>query len=292
MLINTNNIMDEQIKTQMLEKTGLNWKVISEGMKTDSGIIVPDRVALVREDTKKILGVHAKGYEIYQNDELLELLHRIGMSTGLELHTGGSFKGGDRVWFQLKSNDHRMPDGDTIKGYISGFNSFDGRASLAFGNSKTTVSCQNTFWMAYRQVDTRMRHSANMRPKIDEILKRIDILMNEEKEQFKQIERLSTVRMTAEVRDLITKRLFEISVEERLDSGNLSTNKANKIKKFNYDLGLELNQKSDSLWGLFSGVTRYTTHSMKNGDNSEGKMFGRTGTIEREIYQTLVDMTV
>jgi hypothetical protein len=54
--------MDEQIKTQMLERTGLNWKVVSEGMKTDSGIIIPDQIALVREDTKKILGTHAKSY--------------------------------------------------------------------------------------------------------------------------------------------------------------------------------------------------------------------------------------
>lgn len=281
--------MDEIVKTQMLEKTGLNWKVISEGMKTNSGIVIPDKIALVREDTQKILGVHANGYEIYQNDELLELLHKIGMSTGLAIHTGGCFKGGDRVWFQLKSNEHRMADGDTIKGFISGFNSFDGRASLAFGNAKTTVSCQNTYWMAYKQVETRMRHSANMRPKIEEILRKIDVLMNEEKEQFKQIDRLSTVRMTAEVKDLITKRLFEISVEERLDGGNISTNKANKIVRFNYDLGIETAQKGDNLWGLFSGVTRYTTHSMKNGDNSEGKMFGKTGTIEREIYKELVE---
>jgi phage/plasmid-like protein (TIGR03299 family) len=291
LLINTNIIMDEQIKTQMLERNGLNWKVVSEGMKTDSGIVVPDRIALVREDTKKILGVHADGYEIYQNDELLELLHKIGMSTGLSLHTGGCFKGGDRVWFQLKSNDHVL-NGDVIKGYISGFNSFDGRASLAFGNSKTTVSCQNTFWMAYRQVETRMRHSANMRPKIEEILRKIDILMAEEKSQFQEIERLHNTRMTAEVKDLITKRLFEIAIEERLDSDKISTNKGNKIKKFNYDLGVETAQKGDSLWGLFSGVTRYTTHSMKNGDNSEGKMFGKTGVIERDIYKTLVEMAI
>jgi hypothetical protein len=207
----------------------------------------------------------------------------------MSLHTGGCFKGGDRVWFQLKSADHNMA-GDVIKGYISGFNSFDGRASLAFGNSKTTVSCQNTYWMAYRQVDTRMRHSANMRPKLEEILRNIDLLIAEEKTQFAEIERLHNTRMTAEVKDLITKRLFEIAIEERLDGGNISTNKTNKIKKFNYDLGLELGQKGDNLWGLFSGVTRYTTHSMKNGDNSEGKMFGKTGTTERKIYKELVEM--
>lgn len=280
--------MNEEMK-QQLEAAGLNWKVVSEGLITTSGIEVPDRVALVREDTKKILGIHTGGYEIYQNDELLELLHRIGQSTGLVLHTGGSFKGGDKVWFQLKSGDLKLPN-DTIKGYISGFNSFDGRTSMAFGTAKTTVSCLNTFWAGYKQVDTKLRHSATMRPKIEEILRKIDILLVEEKEQFNEIQRMGNIRMTAEVKDLITKRLFEIAVEERLDGGNISTNKVNKLKKFNYDLGLELAQKGDNLWGLFSGVTRYTTHSMKTGDNSEGKMFGKTGNIERAIYKELVEM--
>jgi hypothetical protein len=31
---------------------------------------------------------------------------------------------------------------------------------------------------------------------------------------------------------------------------------------------------------------------MKNGDNSEGKMFGKTGVIERDIYKTLVEMAI
>jgi len=280
--------MNEESKTQMLVQSGLNWKVVSEGMKTDSGIAIPDRIALVRDDTKKILGIHANGYEIYQNDELLELLHRIGQSTGLELHSGGCFKGGDKVWFQLKSADLKLQN-DTIKGYISGFNSFDGRTSMAFGNAKMTVSCMNTFWAAYRQVDTRLRHSANMRPKIEEILRKIDVLLVEEQSGFAEIQRLGNIRMTPEVKELITKKLFEISVEERLDGGNLSTYKQNKLIRFNYDLGIETAQKGDNLWGLFSGVTRYTTHSMKNGDNSEGKMFGKIGNIEREIYKELVE---
>jgi len=96
--------------------------------------------------------------------------------------------------------------------------------------------------------------------------------------------------MTPEVRELITRKLFDISVEERLDSPELSTRKANQIWRFNYDLGIETQQKGDNLWGLFSGVTRYTTHSMKRGDNSESKMFGRTGNLERTLYKELVEM--
>jgi len=279
--------MDEIKKQEMLMGAGLNWTVRSEGLITTTGINVPKRIALVREDNNTVLGIHANGYETYQNHELLELLYRIGNQSGLTVHSGGSFKGGERVWFQLKSSDLVLPN-DRIKGYISGLNSFNGSTSLAFGHSKTTVSCQNTWWTAYNEVATRLRHSATMRPKLDEILFKIDILLKEEQEQFAEIQRMGNVRMTTEARELITRKLFEISVEEKLDT--LSTRKKNSIEKFNTNLDWELAQKGDNLWGLFSGVTRYTTHLMKTGDNSEAKMFGRTGTIERTIYKELIEM--
>jgi phage/plasmid-like protein (TIGR03299 family) len=280
--------MNEE-KVDMLVKAGLNWTVRSEELQTKSGIDVPNRIALVRDDTNRVLGIHANGYDAYQNHELLELLYRISGQTGLTVHSGGSFKGGEKVWFQLKSNDLVLPN-DRIKGYISGLNSFSGISSLAFGTSKTTVSCQNTFWMAYREVGTRLRHSSTMRPRIDEILFKIDQMLNEEKEQFEEIKRMGEVRMTDEVRELITKKLFDLAVEDKLDSDELSTRKKNQIATFNDGLTFELAEKGNNLWGLFNGITKYTTHLMKKGDNSEAKMFGRTGSLEREIYKELVEM--
>jgi len=87
--------MNEQ--KEMLQQSGLDWNVISEPVQTASGIIIPKRKALVREDTQTVLGIHGTGYEPYQNEELLNLLFQIGTKTGLKLHTGGSFKGGEKV---------------------------------------------------------------------------------------------------------------------------------------------------------------------------------------------------
>lgn len=274
---------------EMLIKSGLDWNVNSVGIQTVSGIEIPDRIALVRDDTQKVLGIHGKTYEPYQNHELLELLHQIGKSTGLSLHSGGSFKGGEKVFFQLKSNDFKL-GGDTIKGFISGLNSFDGKTALAFGNSSLTVSCMNLFWRAYKEVNTRLRHSATMRPRIDEILRQIDVVLDEEKKMFEEIVMMNDIRMTPEVKELVIQKMFDLTKEERLDESTLSTRKKNQIVRFNYDLGIETTQKGDNLWGLFSGITRYTTHSMKVGDNSESKMFGRTGNLERALYNELVEM--
>lgn len=278
---------DERI--EMLTKAGLNWKVKSEPIQTVSGILIPDRVALIREDTNKVLGIHTPNYVPYENDELLELLYRIGNSTGLKLHTGGSFKGGQKVFFQLKSNDLKLGD-DVIKGYISGFNSFDGTTSLGFGNASITVSCMNTFYRGYNEVNSHLRHSASMKPRIEEILAHIDVLMKEEQTMFQEITRMNETRMTPEVKELIIKRLFEISIEERLDNPDFSTRKKNQIATFNRDMEIEIASKGETLWSGMSGITRYSTHSMKKDGNEESKMFGRIGVIERNIYNELVEI--
>ena len=279
--------MNEQI--EVLERLGLNWEVSKEPIQTVSGIQIPDRIAIMRADTEKVLGIHGKNYDPYQNHELMELLYQIGGQTGLKVHTGGLFKEGAKIWFQLKSDDLRL-NGDVIKGFLSGFNSFDGSSSLGFGNSTFTVSCENSWWTAYREVKTKLRHSASMRPKIDEILANIDVVLQQEQKLFREIVMLSETAMTETQKDLVTALLFNLDREELLNESELSTRKKNQLEDFGNDLRTEIAQKGDNLWGLFSGVTRYTTHSMKTTDNSEGKMFGQTGVRERRIFKELVEM--
>ena len=279
--------MNEQ--NEMLTDLGLNWTVTKEPIQTVSGIEIPERIAIMRSDTEKVLGIHGKNYDPYQNHELMELLHQIGGQTGLEVHTGGLFKEGAKIWFQLKS-DNLSLNGDVIKGFLSGFNSFDGSSSLGLGNSTETVSCENQWWAAYREVKTKLRHSASMRPKIEEMLANIDIVLQEEQKLFREIMMLSETAMTETQKDLVTCLLFNLDEEEYLNEYELSTRKKNQLEDFRSDLKCEIAHKGDNLWGLFSGVTRYTTHTMKSTDNSEGKMFGQTGVRERRIFKELVEM--
>ena len=59
------------------------------------------------------------------------------------------------------------------------------------------------------------------------------------------------------------------------------------------DLDGELRDKGDNLWGLFSGVTFYSTHSMTKDEqrNTRNKMFGVYGKREKEIFAELVELT-
>lgn len=279
---------------EMLESTRLNWHVKSEGLKTESGLIIPNTIAIVREDTEAVLGIHGAGYVPYQNIELMELLYAISQSTGLKIHSSGLFDEGKKVWIQLKSDDLRIGN-DKVEGYLSGINSFDGSTSLSFGNANLTISCRNSFWMGYRQMNTKIRHSASMKARIDEILRGMDILIKEEKQVFKEIIEMSETKITPVMIELVKKRLFNLENEDKLDRINneeLSTRMKNNLIRFDMDLNTELKDKEDSVWGLFSGVTRYTTHSIsKNYDKNQlNKMFGHTGEIERKLFHELHNM--
>jgi phage/plasmid-like protein (TIGR03299 family) len=274
----------------VLNQTGLNWTVREESLTTESGIIIPQQKAIIRDDTNTVLSVHGEGYYPYQNHQLIELLDKVSQQVGLPIHKGGMFGDGKKVFIQLKSNDLKLGT-DRVEGFITGVNSFDGSTSLAFGPSNITISCQNTFFAAFRNMDTKVRHTKNMVMRVDEICRGLERVIEEEAIMFEDIKQMADTKMTKENQEWVSRLLFNIEREVNLnDEKALSTVTRNKLSRFEIDLNGELKEKGDSLWGLFSGVTKYTTHSMTKGDNSENKMFGVYGQRERNIFKQLVEM--
>ena len=283
-------IVENNRVSQFLDRTGLNWKVRTEGLQTSSGIIIPDKIGIVREDDSTILGIHSNGYVPYQNDQMMELLFKVSQQTGLDVHKGGLFGGGRKVYVQLKSNDLTLGT-DRIEGYVTGINSFDGSTSLSFGPSSKTISCQNTFFGVYKDLDSKVRHTKNMELKIDDICRQIEGVVQEETNVFGSIVKMSETRVDDVIKDRVIKSLFNIERNVDIkDVVSLSTVTQNKLSRFYVDLNGEIQGKGDNIWGLFSGVTKYTTHSMGKGDNSENKMFGTYGNRERQIFKQLVEM--
>ena len=278
--------------TEILDLTGLNWNVRKEAVQTVSGIIIPNKTAIIREDNNAVLSVMGDGYEPYNNSELLELLYNITKSTGLEIHKGGMFGGGEKVYFQLKS-DNLILNGDKIEGYVSGINSFDGSTSLSFGHSTLTISCMNTFFSVYKQLDSKIKHSASMRPRIDTILFGIDKLLKEEKHNFDTIRKMSEIPATPEMIEFVKETILNLSKQDMLLVDDMSGKRKSRIDAFEFDLKREMQQKQNSVWGVMSGVTRYTTHTANKNENRAmlNKIVGGVGDRERKVWNHFEKMT-
>lgn len=278
---------------EILKEAKLDWSVRTETIQTVSGIEIPESMAIVREDTNKVLSVRGVGYHPYQNEELMELLHRVSSKTGLEIHRGGFFGEGEKVFIQLKSDDLRLGN-DRIEGFLTGINSFDGSTSLAFGPTSLTISCMNTFFGAFRQMTTKVRHTKNMVLRVEDICQKLEVALNDEKEIFTNIVRLSETPLDDIIRDSVTRQLFKIPKNVLLnDAKAISTRTRNLMDRYYIDSVGEINQKGENLWGLFSGVTKFTTHSLssvRKTYDSDQKMYDQYGERERGIYHNLVEM--
>ena len=53
----------------------------------------------------------------------------------------------------------------------------------------------------------------------------------------------------------------------------------------------EMSYKGDNLWGLFSGVTHYTSHKADPTDNRDSsKMAGALQKTDQRVYELLADV--
>ncbi len=274
------------MEKSILEQANLNWSVKAERLITAESNLETESVAIVRQDNNAILGVHGDGYHPLQNSEMMEILDRISGKMGLPLHKGGYFGQGQKVYIQLKTQDLSLGR-DQVKGYLTCVNSFDGSTSLAFGHCNLTISCQNTFFANYREMANKVRHTQRMHERIDIICMQIEDVLRAEQKIFQSIGRMTEVKIDQKVRDMVLGMMLNLDKEERLaDLSTLSTRKKNILSDLEVNIAGEVQDKGGNLWGLFSGITKYTTHSLK-GDSNENKLFGVYGRREREVFAEL-----
>jgi len=263
----------------------LNWSVREENLATTLSGIAVSKKAIIRNDNNAVLN-EAVGldYAVYQNEELIELMERITRSSGLEIAQSGYFGKGEKVFIQLKS-DNLVLGHDRVEGFVTGVNSFDCSTSMAFGVSNVTISCQNSFFSAYRALN-KVRHTKNMKFNIEAILRELDIALVEEKAIFDSIKAMAEAPITQALKDKVARKLFDIAPELSIKSEDISIQKKNQMSKYFADSRGEIAEKGANLWGLFSGVTKYTTHHI-SGDRMMRKMFTKIGDKERTIFNEL-----
>lgn len=267
-------------------KDTLNWSVREENLFTASGIAV-DKKAIIRNDNNAVLNdAIGMDYVPYQNSELFELLEKITNKTGLEVANAGYFGKGEKVFIQLKSDNLRLGT-DIVEGFVTGINSFDGSTSLGFGASNVTISCQNTFFAAYKTLENKVKHTKYMVHKIDDICRELDSVLLEETAIFEKIARMAETSFDYSLREKVARQFFNIPKEVSLsDNETIKGVKRNQLSTFMVDMNGEIAEKGNNLWGLFSGVTKFSTHHA-SGDTMKRKLFTKFGHTERMIFEEL-----
>lgn len=294
----TDSVNSDAVAT-LLDRFGLRWEVSKQPLThpllptdAETGFF-----GIVRNDTGKMFASCKDGYMPYQNSELAELLIRISEKTGYAIHNGGMFNEGGKVYMQLSTGNQIQQigkDRTSVKGFVTGINGHDGTTSLKWGNSNITISCSNTFAMVNKALKQSARHTISIHSKVEQSVREIVGIAEQEKSLFERFITLSSEPVKKEHIAKIVHQItdVDISLPPSQAEKQYSAYALNRSSELLQSIQRELSGKGDTLWGLFSGVTHYTSHVLPvpKRDNArlESKYTGSALTIDNEAF-TLVD---
>lgn len=273
-----NNLSHEEKVQHILTNYGLDFHIHKLPMMVnlDGTEITSEYYGLLNGKTNEIINTVKEGYRVSQNDEVIDLVLRGMEGYGdLSIKKAGAFDGGRKVYVQLGIEGQSiLNDGDTVNRYVTIIDSNDGSTGLAVGIGDLTMSCQNQFFRFYKQSQTKFRHSASLEQKIKEIPDLIRIALNESLKQFQLYNNYQSTTVSRDLAHQMVNYLLGFdkkttSVRELSEKNGRSLNMMENLYN---NIEHQMNEKGNNLWGLHSGVTRWTTHERTAPKRDNGRL--------------------
>ena len=286
---------------QILEQNGLNWDVIKQPLVIKS--LMPNGTyslhdtpyyGIVREDTGEVFATVKEAYTPTQNHTIIETMQEIAGQNDLEIVKAVPFNEGRKVMVQMKRpNNHVVIGGQDTEQYIYAINSHDGSSSLKFGFMNKVIFCQNQFGWLNSNAISGYRHTQSIQDKVKELPTIINFTAEEEK-----IAELQHFSGQSIGRDAIDEMLFSLtkidrSMHPREIEGNFSTRSINIHEDLLQCILTETSRVGLTKWGLFNGVTKYTTHMksapLRDNGRQESIITGSAGKMNENAYKFLLN---
>jgi phage/plasmid-like protein (TIGR03299 family) len=179
---------------------------------------LPDRVAVVRDDTDRCLGIVAPTYETLQNSDLLKLVNPLVEEGLLTMENLGHLNHGAKVFAQAVLNKEYKVVGEDYKGYVTLLNSHNGSTSVAIGSTMTRVICGNTFASSYRDIGERYRHSSGVTDRVLESTFVIDYVNGAMETYSNYVEKLAGAKCTGAQFKTFIEEVYQKPVDKMRDS--------------------------------------------------------------------------
>jgi len=264
---------------QILTENGLDFVIEKAplfALDRNGNQVPSEYFGLINTKTNEVINTVKEGYTVSQNAEVVELVMRgiEPFGNDVSVTKGGSLHGGRRVFLQLAINGDGKVGHDTIKKYITIIDSNDGSTGLSVGIGDLTMSCQNQFFKFYKSGQSKFRHTASLERRIKEIPFLIETALSESLKQIELYNRFASTEVSRDLANKMVKHLlgFDKVYTSVADLSEKSTRSINKMEDIYNAIEREMNSKGNTLWGLHSGITFYTTHEMSAPKRDNGKL--------------------
>lgn len=207
-------VEEAQTSKEAIKIAGLDWKVISTPMFTDSGMQIPNYKANIRETDNKVLGVVTDRYQIVQNQDAFDFTDAM-IGEGCKYETAGSLFGGKKIYLLAKTDTVKILD-DEVEPYICFTNNHDGFGSIRCCMTPVRVVCNNTLNLALSKAKRiwSTNHVGDLSSKLEEAKYTLGMANNYIQELSKEADKLAHTKVTEDEIAKILDEMFPVSAED------------------------------------------------------------------------------
>lgn len=256
---------------EILKANGLDFRILK--LATKAELPCPDGTVkiidspyfnLYNEKSGNIIHSVKDSYHVSQNDEIVKAVV-MGMESFGNLSVGKAFSvnDGKRVIMQLGVEGLSvLGDGDKIEKYVTIVDSNDGSTGLGVGIGNMTLSCENQFFKFYKAGMSKFRHTSSIDEKIKELPRLISLALSQSMRMVEVFNKFQSTKASRELAHAMVNHLlgYDKTSLTNKEMADMSTRAANIMDSLYDNIEHEMNSKGNTVWGLFSGVTRYSTH--------------------------------
>jgi hypothetical protein len=274
------------------------WDIKQTGILDINGNPIKGYKEITRDDDGSSIAVMKDSYTPMTtqqfSDTANEVAEQIG-GTGLVFKDWNSTdkavnigKAAPVVTCQMQISEPLEIAGSKITGKLTIGVGFDGGRSFFIGHTNTYLRCTNAFSSIVK--DFKSRLTVNNMVRVEDIIKNIGTYSDYEKKLYENFERFQNVKVDEKIVQECVSRLLKLSDEERAMSPKelldaMSSQKLNKRDDILASVRTEMAELGNNAWGLFNGVTHYTTHVMSSrGSNELSTMFGAKNEANQIAY--------
>lgn len=248
---------------EAIEAAGLDYLAELKRIQTTDGTPVPLRKAVVRSDTRDVLGVVGKAYLPVQNFQAFGFLDAVVADGGLRYHTAGALGKGERVWMLAKlPDDIRVKGSDDItERFLLLSNSHDGTSALRVYFTPIRVVCANTLSIAARNgrgQGVSIIHKGDLATKVQQAQEVLGLARRFYDDVHEQIDRLARHYPSPSQLENYFRQVYP-------DSPDGPSTRANNIREefrrlFEEGIGHDLPAIRHTTWTALNAVTEYMDH--------------------------------
>ncbi|MEJ1239591.1 DUF932 domain-containing protein [Chryseolinea sp. T2] len=256
----------------------LSWDIAQTPVSVN-GKTLSNYQALVRNDNQDVLAVTKKSYHPATNERFLEVVSKLHEFTGFDVKGYSVFQGGRKVLAYLKNTENMRIGEFDSENYMVVGNSFDCTTGFFTGISNVVIRCSNQF--SKMSIQHKVRHNKQLSMKLDGLVLFYKGFMQEQQALQQTFTSWSEQPIEPKFAEKFVNHVLDIK------SDDLSTMKENQRRSLMESVGTEMDAMGATLYGLFNGLTHYSSHVVRTSGKLFGNPIGHSASLNNRGFQLL-----